>query len=85
MGIPGCGPGGPAPPGPEDITFAPALGVELSAMVRTSTGLCVEDLEEGVGPPAQRTSRGLPAAPRGSARIPSGATLVFEVHVVEVR
>lgn len=137
----GCGPGGPAPPGPEDIPFAPELGVELSAMERTPSGLYMQDLEEGSGPTAQRTSlvtvhfigwlpdgtvvdsslggepfhfrlggnevirgwnQGIPGmrrggrrrlvvrpglayGSRGSARVPPGATLVFEVRLVDVR
>jgi peptidylprolyl isomerase len=136
-----CGPGGPAPPGPEDVTFAPELAVDLEAMERTSSGLYLLDLEEGAGPPAQRTSlvtvhyvgwlpdgtvvdsslggepfqfrlggsevirgwnQGIPGmkrggrrrlvvrpglayGSRGSARVPPGASLVFEVRLVDVR
>jgi peptidylprolyl isomerase len=57
----GCG-GGPnagAPPGPsdpEDITFAPELGIDLTAMVRTPSGLYLQDLRPGDGFTAGRTS-----------------------------
>ncbi len=35
---------------PTRIDFAPSLGVELSAMTRTATGLYLRDLVEGEGP-----------------------------------
>ncbi len=137
----GCGAGEPAPPGPEDIAFAPELGVELSTMERAPSGLYLQDLAEGAGPAARRTSmvtvhyvgwlpsgtvvdsslggepfqfrlggnevirgwnQGIPGmkrggrrrlvvpprlayGSRGTARVPPGATLVFEVHLVDVR
>jgi len=46
----------PRPSGPEEITFAPELGVDLSAMERTSTGLYIQDLKEGEGFTARRES-----------------------------
>ena len=57
-----CGgsPGGPpAPagaPGPESVTFAPGLNVDLAAMRRLPSGLYVQDLKEGTGITAQRAS-----------------------------
>lgn len=141
IGILACGPGGPAPPGPEAVEFAPELGVDLDAMDRTASGLFLQDLAEGTGPAAQRTSLvsihyvgwlsdgtvidaslggepfqfrlggnevirgwnegirgmrrggrrklvirpGLAYGARGSTRVPPGATLVFEVQLVDVR
>lgn len=56
--LPGCG--GTAWEGtdldPARVTFAPELQVELEAMTRTATGLYLQDLEEGGGFAAQRTS-----------------------------
>lgn len=57
----GCaGGGGAGPPAgpaePEDITFAPELGIDLSAMERTSSGLYLQDLRPGDGFAAARTS-----------------------------
>jgi peptidylprolyl isomerase len=49
-------PENPAPYDPERVVFAPELGVDLSAMEMTSTGLYVQDLREGDGFTAQRTS-----------------------------
>jgi len=55
----GCA-GAPAAPSrpsePEEIAFAPELAVDLSAMERTSTGLYIQDLKEGEGFTARRTS-----------------------------
>ena len=57
----GCGGGAPpaAPVGPsepEDVTFAPELGVDLAAMERTASGLYMQDVREGDGFSAGRTS-----------------------------
>jgi FKBP-type peptidyl-prolyl cis-trans isomerase FkpA len=41
---------------PATLTFDPALGIDLTAMDRTPSGLYLQDLAEGVGPTAQRTS-----------------------------
>ena len=51
-----CGSDGESPlsPLPDDVTFAPALGVDLAAMTRTSTGLYRRDLAEGTGRAAAR-------------------------------
>lgn len=38
---------------PETVSFAPALGVDLSAMTKSTSGLYWTDLEEGVGDPVQ--------------------------------
>jgi peptidylprolyl isomerase len=46
----------PAPWDPESIAYADSLGVDLSAMRRTPSGLYVEDLKLGDGAAAQRTS-----------------------------
>jgi FKBP-type peptidyl-prolyl cis-trans isomerase FkpA len=57
-----CAGGGSAaapPPGPiepEEIVFAPELGVDLGAMERTPSGLYLQDLRTGGGFAAQRTS-----------------------------
>lgn len=49
-------PEAPAPYDPELVAFAPELGVELAAMERTPTGLYIQDLRDGDGFTAQRTS-----------------------------
>ncbi|XXF77798.1 FKBP-type peptidyl-prolyl cis-trans isomerase [Myxococcaceae bacterium GXIMD 01537] len=41
---------------PQKVTFAPALGVDLNAMTRSSTGLYLQDLKEGTGTVAQSGS-----------------------------
>ena len=46
----------PAPWDPESITFADSLAVDLSAMEMTPAGLYIEDLTQGEGATAQRTS-----------------------------
>ena len=59
----GCGAGsgtaGAAlpPSDPERLYFAPDLDVDLSTFVRLRSGLFVEDVLEGEGPVARRTSR----------------------------
>jgi peptidylprolyl isomerase len=45
--------GSDSPTGIEDTTFAPALGVDLSTMTRTSTGLYYRDITVGTGAVAQ--------------------------------
>ena len=58
----GCASGGggsldaSAPYDPEQVTFSPDLGVDLSAMERTTTGLYLQDLREGDGFVARRNS-----------------------------
>lgn len=47
-------PSGPSEP--EEVGFAPELGIDLSAMERTSTGLYLQDRTVGEGFTAQRTS-----------------------------
>jgi FKBP-type peptidyl-prolyl cis-trans isomerase FkpA len=45
-----CGDGGPTGPiPPSELTFAPGLGVDLAAMVRTNSGLYLLDEVEGEG------------------------------------
>ncbi|HSM06857.1 MAG TPA: FKBP-type peptidyl-prolyl cis-trans isomerase [Longimicrobiales bacterium] len=41
---------------PATVAFDPELGIDLAAMERTPSGLYLQDLAEGVGPTAQRTS-----------------------------
>jgi FKBP-type peptidyl-prolyl cis-trans isomerase FkpA len=51
--------GAPPPAGPvepEEITYAPELRVDLAAMERTAGGLYLQDLREGDGFAAARTS-----------------------------
>lgn len=50
-----CGSDGPT--SIEDTEFAPGLGVDLSAMTRTSTGLYYRDITVGTGAQAQSNSR----------------------------
>lgn len=52
----GFSPSNPAPYDPESIVFDGELGVDLSAMDRTSAGIYVQDLTVGDGFMAQRTS-----------------------------
>jgi len=58
----GCGgaggaPGAPVPAGePEDITFAPELAIDLTAMELTRAGLYIQDIRPGDGLQASRTS-----------------------------
>lgn len=49
--------GSDSPTSIEDTTFAPSLGVDLSAMTRTSTGLYYRDITVGTGAVAQSGSR----------------------------
>jgi FKBP-type peptidyl-prolyl cis-trans isomerase len=126
---------------PATVAFAPELGIDLAAMERTPSGLYLQDLAEGAGPTAQRTSLvsiqyatwlpdgtlvdtsvggdpftvrlggnevirgwnegiqgmrvggrrrlvvrpGLAYGSRGTANVPPGATLVFEVQLTDVR
>lgn len=46
----------PAPYDPESVTYAETLGVDLAAMERTPAGLYLQDVVEGEGFAAQRTS-----------------------------
>ena len=51
-----CATGGPAPD-PAQVTYAPETGVDLSRMERTSSGLYIEEITEGVGKNAVRGDR----------------------------
>ena len=54
----GGAPAGPLPPSdPALITFADELAVDLAEFEKTESGLYIQDLSEGVGATAQRTSR----------------------------
>jgi FKBP-type peptidyl-prolyl cis-trans isomerase FkpA len=55
-GGPTYSPSNPAPWDPESITFADSMAVDLSAMQMTPAGLYFEDLTQGEGATAQRTS-----------------------------
>lgn len=50
LALAACAPS--APPPPEPLAFAPALQVDLDAMVSTPSGLRYRDLAEGSGPAA---------------------------------
>ena len=52
----GGSPDAPAPSDPDRVAFAPELGLDLEARERTATGLYVQDLTEGEGFTAKRTS-----------------------------
>ncbi|MEX2582391.1 MAG: FKBP-type peptidyl-prolyl cis-trans isomerase [Gemmatimonadota bacterium] len=54
---------------PEDVTYAPELNVDLSAMERTAEGLYYLDLEEGSGPEA---TSGQMATVHYTGSLPSG-------------
>ena len=54
----GGAPAGPLPPtDPAQIEFAPELGIDLADFELTPSGLYVQELNVGTGPPARRTSR----------------------------
>jgi FKBP-type peptidyl-prolyl cis-trans isomerase FkpA len=55
-GTTGGAPAPASPSGPENVAFAPELKVDLAAMQRLPSGLYVQDLREGTGLTAQRTS-----------------------------
>lgn len=57
--LPSCAGAPPAPSGPsepEEISFAPELGVDLGTMERTGSGLYFRDIREGEGFTASRNS-----------------------------
>jgi FKBP-type peptidyl-prolyl cis-trans isomerase len=45
------------PPDPALLTYAPETGVDLSRMEQTSSGLYIEEIQEGVGKTAVRGDR----------------------------
>ena len=53
----GCATTAGPPPDPALLTYAPDTGVDLSRMEETSSGLYIEDIEEGVGKNAMRGDR----------------------------
>ena len=70
----------PRPYDPEAIAFSPQLGVDLSAMQRTSAGLYIQDLKVGEGATAQRTST---VTVRYVGYLPDGK--VFDAATAEAR
>ena len=52
-----CASAGGPPPDPALLEYAPETGVELSRMERTSSGLYIEVIQEGVGKIAARGDR----------------------------
>ncbi len=136
----GGAPAGPLPPtDPSELQFATELGIDLADFELTSSGLYIQELSEGLGVRAQRTSRvwiyyvgwlpdgtvfnatlqgepfharlgsnevirgwnegiqgmrvggrrrlivrpGLAYGSRGRGKVPAGATLIFEVQLVD--
>lgn len=71
---------------PESITFAPALGVDMSAMQRTNDGVYYRDLVTGQGPSVRRGTRAsvhfaafLPDGTQVDAVAPPSAPVEFEL------
>ena len=54
---PEAGDAAPAPSDPTMLFYAPELEIDLSAFERTRSGLYLQDVTEGEGPAARRTSR----------------------------
>jgi peptidylprolyl isomerase len=64
LAVAGCGGGSPPPDAgvlrpsdPSLLFYAPELEIDLTAFERTRSGLYVQDVTEGDGPAARRTSR----------------------------